>query len=113
MYRSAQYLRWIAQADQLFVMNKPKGPIQKLVGPFVVLLELKRPDKRHRDADNLAKICLDFATRLGLIEDDRFCQWLVVGWVDNIPYGAKMTLLPFQKEGLPEILAALTASLVA
>lgn len=115
MYRSTQYLRWIAAAEQLFVMNKPKGLIQQLEGPFVALLELRRPDKRRRDSDNLMKVPLDFASRLGLIEDDSNALWNLSGWTadpERAPYGARLTLLPCLKnQGLPEILTGLIASL--
>lgn len=94
MYRSPSYLKWIEQADQLFLMNK-KGPIKQLVGPFVCVLELHTKDgRKKKDADNRLKAPLDWLTRLGLIEDDKFMAWGIVGWVneEEAPYGAKVTL---------------------
>ena len=105
-------MRWTEQADQLFVMHKPKGPIQQLEGPFCALLELKAPNKKRRDLDNLWKCPLDFMARLGLISDDKYMQWGLIGWVDDLPYGARLTLMSCdKKEGLPDMLAALIASL--
>lgn len=116
MYRSKEYLQWIKQADQLFLINK-KGPVKTLAGPFCACLELHTIDKRRRkDADNRWKAALDFAASRGLIEDDKLMQWGLVGWVDNPalapPYGALLTIWPIQKEGLPDELAALIAKFV-
>ena len=90
-----------------------KARMAKLCGPFVAVLELHTMDKRRRkDADNRVKAVLDYAVRIGLIEDDRFAEWVMVGWTHDptrAPYGALLTLWPWQREkGLPE-LAALVA----
>lgn len=113
MYLSPAYQSWIKEADQLFLIQK-RGPVKTLTGHFFALLELHTTDKRRRkDGDNRWKAPLDFATRLGLIEDDQFMQWGMVGWIDEPeyapPYGARLTIWPFKKEGLPDMLTALTA----
>lgn len=95
------------------MINK-RGPVKTLAGPFFALLELHTTDKRRRkDGDNRWKAALDFATHLGVIEDDKYMQWGMVGWVDDPdrapPYGALLTIWPYKKEGLPDMLTALTA----
>ena len=109
MYRSPAYLKWIEQADQIFVMHK-KGPIKMLMGPFVAILELHSTDgRKRRDCDNRIKAAIDYAVRLGLVQDDSFMEWVVAGWTDEPPpHGCRLTIL--QKEGLGS-LPALIASL--
>jgi len=77
-----------------------------LVGPFVYFLEIHTTDKRRRkDADNRIKAALDYATRLGLIEDDKFQEWGITGWstADRAPYGCRLTILPFDKKEGPHM----------
>lgn len=85
-----------------------------LMGPFVPILELHTTDlRKKKDNDNRMKVPLDYAVRLGLIEDDSFSRFGIAGWVDNplpgLREGARLTLWPYQKEGLPDIAAALIA----
>jgi hypothetical protein len=113
IHRNESYIKWIEQADQLQLLTK-RGPIKTLVGPFFALLELHATGRKRRsDADNRFKVPLDFATRIGLIEDDRFMQWGLVGWIDDPaqapPYGCRLTIWPCQKKGLPVSVAALIA----
>ena len=90
-----------------------KGPAKKLMGPFIALIELNGTNKKRRgDADNRIKAVLDYATRIELIEDDRFAEWVVVGWIsdpETAPvYGCRLTILPYdQKKGLPFLAALL------
>jgi hypothetical protein len=113
---TTQYSRWIKAADQLFVMNK-FGPLRMVEGHFIAVVELAATGKKRNssDADNLAKVCLDYAQRTRLIDNDKLAQWVLTGWVDEPsekpPYGCRLTVIPCQKEGLLDALAALTASL--
>jgi Holliday junction resolvase RusA-like endonuclease len=111
-YLSVPYSKWIEAADQLFVMNKI-GPLRTIEGKFIAVIELHATGKKRKtsDCDNLAKVCLDYAQRTRLIENDKFAQWVCIGWVDDLaiapPYGARLTITPYDKEkGLP-FLAAL------
>jgi Holliday junction resolvase RusA-like endonuclease len=110
MYRSVPYSKWIEAADQLFVMHKI-GPLRTIEGRFIAIIELHATGKKRKtsDCDNLAKVCLDYAQRTRLIENDKLCQWLCIGWVDDAtkapPYGCRLSLLPFKKEGLPDLAA--------
>ena len=93
------------------MIHKPKGIIQRL-GPFFALLELRASGKkRNADADNKWKSSLDYAAKVGLIENDKHMQWGAVGWVDDpdqVPYGAKLTLIGCEKgAGLSDFLTAL------
>lgn len=110
MYRSQSYLKWIKEADQLFLLTK-RGPVKKLTGLFVAVLQLHTTDlRRRRDADNRLKAPLDYCTRLGLIEDDSKAEIVMAGWVEDpskAPHGACLTIYPYKKEGLPELLTAL------
>lgn len=85
-----------------------------LMGPFVPLLELYTTDRRkRRDNDNRLKVPLDYIVRLGIVEDDSLSRFGITGWVDQpiegLPEAARLTIWPYQKEGLPEIAAALIA----
>lgn len=107
IHRNQSYVQWIEQADQLTLLTK-RGPIKMLVGPFFALLELHTTDKRRRkDADNRWKAVLDYATRIGLIQDDCHMQWGLVGWVDDAtvapPYGCRLTIWPCKKKGPPNM----------
>jgi Holliday junction resolvase RusA-like endonuclease len=118
-YLSAPYSKWIEAADQLFVMNKI-GPLRTIEGKFIAVIELHATGKKRKtsDCDNLAKVCLDYAQRTRLIENDRLAQWVTIGWVDEPsaapPYGARLTILPWdQKEGqglLPALIASLAGT---
>ena len=109
IYRSKSYNDWTSRADQLFVMQK-KGPIQMLEGPFIALLELHATGRKRKtsDADNFLKAAGDYIARVGLIENDKFMQWCLVGWVDDPalapPYGCRLTVMEWdKKKGLPEL----------
>src|SRR5262249_14367047 len=95
---------------QIVTLTK-KGPLQRLEGPIIACLELCANDKRKRkDADNRIKAALDYAVRLGIIEDDKQIQWVISGWIDDDkeppPYGARLTLIETKKEGLLDMLAS-------
>lgn len=67
-----------------------------LCGKFHCLLELYTSDgRKRRDADNRMKVPLDFATRIGLIVDDSYCEKGTFMWVseaDAPPHGCRLTL---------------------
>ncbi len=81
------------------------------MGPFVAVLQLHTIDMRRRkDADNRIKASLDYCTRLGLIEDDSKAEIVMAGWVadsSKAPHGACLTIYPYKKECLPELLTGL------
>ncbi len=94
VYQSSTYKLWITQADVLFLQQK-KGPIKMLRGPFKMTLHLLRPSNNTRmDIDNRIKAALDYAVRLGLIEDDSYLQYGEFGWGtrDQAPHGCRLTL---------------------
>ncbi len=71
-----------------------------LRGCFVAVLELHTDDKRkRRDCDNRIKAAIDYAVRLGCVQDDSFMEVVICGWVDTPPpHGARLTLIPFDQK---------------
>lgn len=67
-----------------------------LKGKFHALLELYTADgRKRRDGDNRMKAPLDYLKRIGLIEDDRFCERGTFAWVPEDvapPYGCRLTI---------------------
>lgn len=96
VYRAPAYILWIKQADQLYVMQKHRLRNQMLLGKFHCLLEIYTSDgRKRRDADNRMKVPLDYATRIGLIKDDSYCERGTFAWVkaeDAPPHGARLTI---------------------
>jgi Holliday junction resolvase RusA-like endonuclease len=69
---------------------------QMLCGKFHALLELYTSDgRRRKDVDNRTKAVLDFATRIGLIKDDSYCEKVTSMWVPAEvapPNGCRLTI---------------------
>lgn len=94
-------------------MAQKRGPLKKISGEFVGLLQVVRRDKRRTDIDNRSKGVLDYCTRLGIIEDDSFCKMIPLMWVNEQHldgHACRITIWPldlppewlasFKKEGL-------------
>jgi Holliday junction resolvase RusA-like endonuclease len=65
-------------------MAQKRGPIKTLPGKFEAVIQLFTGDARkRRDADNRIKAVFDFATRVGLIKDDSYCERVTAEWVDK------------------------------
>ena len=84
-----------------------------LEGPFIALITLNGTNKKRRgDADNRIKAVLDYAARVGLIENDKFAEWIIVGWVADPekapPYGCELKIIKYKGEGPQEIAALLS-----
>lgn len=80
---SPRYRAWKLEAGlKLNVQAKTR-----IVGPVNVRLALVAPDRRKRDADNLAKCVLDLLVTHGIIEadDSRIVQWVHPEWVEEGP----------------------------
>ena len=54
---------------------------KRIKGEVAVLIEVRKPDKRRRDIDNIIKSCLDLMTELGVIEDDSMVMDVRARWV--------------------------------
>lgn len=66
-----------------------------LWGPFKMTLHLVRPSNNTRiDIDNHLKAVLDYATKRGLIEDDRYLECGEFGWSTKelAPHGCRLIL---------------------
>ena len=61
-------------------------------GKVYIHIAVKRPDKRKRDIDNLAKGILDFLTDQEIIEDDHNVEKLTIEWIYEGPEGATITI---------------------
>ena len=66
-----------------------------LLGPLAVELLMAPPDKRARDADNVAKVVLDSLTHAGVLSDDsnRVVRRVVLEWTQPMPAGRVLVTL--------------------
>lgn len=73
---TARYLAWRAEAGLMLQAQKP-APV---AGQFIVSMTFRRPDRRARDLDNLAKAPLDLLVAHGVIEGDHLAQEVRLRW---------------------------------
>ena len=73
VFRSPEYLSWIAEANGCWMQQKPKLKIKSIQGHYAVTIIVHRPDNRRRDIGNLEKVLSDLAQAVGIIEDDYLC----------------------------------------
>lgn len=79
-YKTDHYKIWISNAGwDVLQQRTPK------LGPQSVNLEIevKRPDKRKRDLDNLLKPIQDLLVRQSIIEDDKQVKSIKIKWADE------------------------------
>jgi len=74
-----EYRAWRERTAWMIAAQKPLP----IAGKVNVRVDLVAPDKRRRDADNLAKAPLDAIVRAGLIDDDSAIRRLSIGWEDS------------------------------
>lgn len=89
VYRSKEYVSWIASAAWdvkravlLF------GPVH---GPYRLHIEAGRPDRRKRDIDNIIKPVSDSLMKGGAIKDDSDCLYVSAEWVEDLK-GVRVTI---------------------
>lgn len=82
VYRSGDYEAWHGPAA--WEARLQAGP-QKIRGKFKITVEFVRPDKRHRDLDNLLKALLDCLQHAGVITNDKNCVEISAKWVEEGP----------------------------
>ena len=75
---SKDYKSWRKDGENLYLTQRKPAPI---LGPFKLLIEMKRPDARRRDATNLIKAPEDMLVDLGLIRDDCDAEEVTARWV--------------------------------
>lgn len=91
VYRSPEYVSWRRDASwtvKAAVMIQ--GAIQ---GPYSLLIEAGRPDRRKRDIDNLIKPLSDALVHGGAIADDSDCETVTAMWVPDLK-GVRITITP-------------------
>lgn len=81
--KTARYLKWLADAEEMLSRQRTN----KHTGNVAINIFAKKPDKRRRDLDNLAKGVCDFLVTHKIIADDSLIQFLSMKWVEN-PAGA-------------------------
>jgi len=82
VYKSAEYEAW--RAESAWDARRQAGP-QKIAGQFKITANFVRPDKRHRDLDNLLKAVLDCLQHAGVIKNDKNCEHIEAKWVEEGP----------------------------
>lgn len=92
-YPSASYKAWRHAAGISLKVQKAKA----VRGRVDVRIELRAPDRRHRDADNYLKGIIDLMAEHGLIDGDtsRHVRSVSARWSDatDLP-GARVTIEP-------------------
>lgn len=82
MYSSQKYTDWMAEATWA-IIGQTRG--KTLEGPYKITLLARKPDKRHRDLDNLLKATSDALVQAKAIESDHHCQAIAARWVTEGP----------------------------
>ena len=82
MHRSEKYTDWRNHALWALV-GQCKG--KRIEGPYTMILEAVRPDKRRRDLGNLEKAVSDILQDAKLIDGDHLCEEMTLRWVDKGP----------------------------
>jgi crossover junction endodeoxyribonuclease RusA len=87
-YKSKKYISWLkeAQADLEFTKIMDGFKWKNHISEVDVILMLKAPDKRIRDADNCAKAVMDLLVANEVIkgDDSRYVRSLMIQWRDDV-----------------------------
>lgn len=86
-YRSDRYRTWIRAAGNELKAQRPG----RVAGPFAIVVEIGRPDRRKRDADNALKAVLDLLEAHRVIDNDSLQRRTTVQWTEGI-VGARVTV---------------------
>lgn len=86
---SPEYKKWKAHADQITQSLAQFRGLRQVRGKFEALIVVERC---RGDLDNRAKGVLDWLQSRGVIEDDKFCERLVLEWGDatTAPHGCRV-----------------------
>lgn len=82
VYRSADYEAW--RSESAWEARRQAGT-RKIAGQFRIIVNVVRPDRRHRDIDNLLKAVLDCLQHAGVIKNDKNCEHIEIKWVEDGP----------------------------
>ena len=78
--------RWASKAYKAWrIAAAPSVPAAKIVGKYVLWIQLDRPDRRARDCANYEKAVSDLLVTQGLVEDDSKCARLILEWTSDQP----------------------------
>lgn len=86
--KSPEYKAWLAHADKIAMATAQLRGLKTIKGPFEAKIVLKR---QRGDLDNRSKGILDWLQSRAVIEDDKFCERLVLEW-GPAPVGCRVTL---------------------
>src|SRR5258708_17709085 len=85
---SPEYDAWKRQADKMIMATGAFRGIKCIKGKFEVEIVIQRC---RGDVDNRCKAVLDFLQSRGVVEDDKNCERVTVGW-GEAPAGARVTV---------------------
>lgn len=88
---SPEYRAWIKKSDAIVLSMGGMRGRKTIYGRFTALIELKRPSM-NSDLDNRIKAVLDYAQRLGLVEDDKRLMEITARWSIDALLGCRLTL---------------------
>jgi crossover junction endodeoxyribonuclease RusA len=91
MRLSDEYKRWLDAADALIYQGGGARKLGKISGEFEAHITLDKNHPRPGDLDNRIKATLDFAQRIEVIANDKFCQKLTVER-GKAPEGCRLVL---------------------
>lgn len=92
IYSSPEKRKFFAEADALYLLQKRHIGFVK--GPFTYHLVLNAKLRHgNADGDNRGKYALDFAQRVGLIENDKFAEGGSWSW-GHCEHGAMLSIHP-------------------
>jgi len=89
--KTKKYIDWIKTAELALweISWYDRGGVS---GKVQIHIQVKRPDNRKRDIDNLAKGILDLLVNCEMIDDDRNVEKLILEWVYDGPEGATVII---------------------
>lgn len=71
-----RYRSWQLEAGLVLKAQRPA----RILGPFNAVMTYRRPDRRIRDLDGLAKAPLDLLVKCGVVQDDHLAQEITLRW---------------------------------
>lgn len=85
---SPEYAAWKQHADRMTLATAQFRGLRTITGPFEAKIVLQR---QRGDLDNRSKGILDWLQSRLVIEDDKFCERLVMEW-GEAPAGCRVTV---------------------
>ena len=93
VFPSKEMKAFLQEADGLAYTQKP---FRCIVGAFTYHLVLNRAKRRHNsDGENRVKHCVDYAQRIGIIENDKLAEGGSWSWGECL-HGAMLSIHPWR-----------------